>query len=99
MDAAFDSTMDNPITESTQQPAAPTCYPFKGNLHKMEESTDQSMKGSNSAPAASKDNNIDVTPHAPSCDQHKEQMRISKGYAPQKNLPLASANTAATTSN
>ena len=94
MDAAADSTTDNPTTESTQQPAVPTHYPFIGSLDKKEvkrsikteeftlstqkPKTNQSMKESILSPAASKDNNIDATPQAPSCDQHKEHTMTSK---------------------
>ena len=98
MAAAADSTTNKPTTESTQQPAAPTLYPLKGNLGKLEAkclitmeefilstqkpNPNQSMKESLLAPAACKETNIHATHHAPSSDHHKEHMRTSKGYTP-----------------
>ena len=88
MAAAADSATNKPTTESTQQPAAPTGYPLKGNLEKLEAKSsitteefilstqkpnpNQSMKESILAPSASKETNIEATPHPPSSDHHKD---------------------------
>ena len=98
MAAAANSTTNKPTTESTQQPAAPTRYPLKGSLEKLEAkcsitteefilstqkpNPNQSMEESLLAPEACKETNINVTPHAPSSDHHKEHMMTSKGCAP-----------------
>ena len=98
MATATDSTTNRPTIEITQQPAAPTRYPPKSSLEKLEAKRlitteefilstqkpipNQSMKESLLAPAACKETSINATPHVPSSDHHKEHTRMSEGYAP-----------------